>query len=120
MLRIWNQLFLGNYRLLERKSQKQAQDDDSDCLDGEYKFIIEPVQRKAQSGDVIEEQNEKLRTMDRYEQIHFFFQSMIEHNNKTLKSCQIMREEEYNWFNIEDEYQIEANEVAEEDIALRK
>jgi len=26
--------------------------------------------------------------MDRYEQIHFFFSSMIEHNIKTLESCQ--------------------------------
>ena len=26
--------------------------------------------------------------MDRYEQIHFFFSSIIEHNIKTLESCE--------------------------------
>ena len=26
--------------------------------------------------------------MDRYEQIHFFFSSIVEHNIKTLESCE--------------------------------
>lgn len=35
----------------------------------------------------MEEEFAQDRTMDRYEQIHFFFQVMIEHNVKTLVSC---------------------------------
>ena len=33
---------------------------------------------------------DEIRTMDRYEQIHYFFQAMIEHNSKTLKSCEAL------------------------------
>lgn len=58
--------------------------------------------------------------MDRYEQIHYFFQSMVEHNNKTLKSCQIMRDEEYNWFDIDDDLEVDVDDVAEGDIPLRR
>ena len=32
--------------------------------------------------------NKEKRTMDRYEQIHFFFSSIVEHNIKTLESCE--------------------------------
>lgn len=45
---------------------------------------------------------------------------MIEHNNKTLKSCQIMRDEDYNWFEIEEEYKVDIENVDEEDAGLRR
>ena len=32
--------------------------------------------------------HDQVRTMDRYEQIHFFFSSIVEHNIKTLESCE--------------------------------
>jgi len=32
--------------------------------------------------------HDQVRTMDRYEQIHYFFTSIIEHNIKTLGSCE--------------------------------
>lgn len=36
---------------------------------------------------------DEIRTMDRYEQIHYFFQAMIEHNSKTLKSCEALQKQ---------------------------
>ena len=38
-----------------------------------------------------EEKHDQVRTMDRFEQIHYFFQVMVEHNQKTLKSCELLK-----------------------------
>lgn len=39
---------MGNYKLRERKKDRNRdKGEESDCLDGEYKFEIEPVQKKA-------------------------------------------------------------------------
>ena len=37
-------------------------------------------------------EHDQVRTMDRFEQIHYFFQVMIEHNQKTLKSCELLKQ----------------------------
>ena len=61
MLVMWGQLFQGNYVLTKKdkksgsEAKKRSESDESDCLDGEFTFKIEPVQKKAESGNIVEE-----------------------------------------------------------------
>lgn len=79
--------------------------DKEDGLEAEFEIILldgvkdkERVDKKDESlwsqFENLENKFSEQRTMDRYEQIHFFFQVMIEHNVKTLKSCQQMKKSE--------------------------
>ena len=105
MLKIWNQFFLGSYILLPEKKSKKDWDGE-EGLDKKNKILLledednqeayikvfgeKDIIRAKLNWDLFRSQ-EQQRTMDRYEQIHYFFSIIIEHNVKTLKSCEAMR-----------------------------
>ena len=105
MLRIWNQFFTGTYVVNISQKKKAENVDKEDGLEAEYEInnildekdkdkllrdenLTAAQMQKYEDGEEMFAQD---RTMDRYEQIHFFFEVMIEHNVKTLKSCDALK-----------------------------
>ena len=105
MLTMWNQFLSGTFMLLLNAKKKAADTDAEDGIYNEYQILrVEDeekygkldskaaaygMNKKAFNDYWAEQKNQQQkRTMDRYEQIHFFFSSIIEHNIKTLESCE--------------------------------
>ena len=104
MQKTWAQFFSGRYVVLPGKKKNKKVDRAEDGADADqeiFRLLDERDERKAQvrmgnnswdkyNTNVLQKYDE-IRTMDRYEQIHYFFQAMIEHNSKTLKSCEALQ-----------------------------